>query len=116
MYARRFLIVVTIFTLLVVAAAFAIFQFGGTVLRQSFTPQGSYVPPPPASGPDYASAESWIARPDFEPRDNPALWWPANWPTPTLQARHAAVFPPDHLPSRRPLERAAPGGGERLAR
>lgn len=74
MYARRFLIAVTILTLLVVAGAFAIYQFGGTVLRRSFTPQGHYSPPPPLSGPDYSKPGSWIARPGFA--DNPAEWLP----------------------------------------
>ena len=74
MYARRFLLVITILTLLVVAGAVAVFQFGGSVLRQSFTPQGSYTPPPPRSGPDYALADSWIARPDIPA--NPAGWLP----------------------------------------
>ena len=89
MCARRFLIAVTILTLLAVAAAFAIFQFGGSVLRQSFTPQGHYAPPPPRSGPDYANADSWIARPDIP--DNAADWSPAGVAT-TQSDPAAAVF------------------------
>lgn len=89
MWARRFLIAVTIVTLLVVAFAFAMFQFGGTVLRQSFTPQGHYAPPPPRSGPDYAQADAWIARPDIA--DNPAEWLPPGV-TPVEARPAAAVF------------------------
>ncbi len=74
MCARRFLIAITILTLLVVAGAFAVFQFGGNLLRQQFTPVGHYAPPPPRSGPDYSQADSWIARPDIP--HNPALWLP----------------------------------------
>lgn len=92
MCARRFLIVVTILTLLVVGAAFAIFQFGGSVLRQSFTPKGHYAAPAPRSGPDYSSADAWIARPDFDAKDNPALWRPADWPPPAQELPLAAVF------------------------
>jgi len=92
MCARRFLVAVAILTLLAVAAAFAIHQFGGKILRQSFTPEGHYTPPPPRSGPDYSLRDAWIARPDIESKDNPALWWPENWPAPTLQTRHVAVF------------------------
>ena len=89
MCARRFLIAVTILTLLVVGAAFAIFQFGGAVLRQSFTPQGHFTQPPPRSGPDYSTREAWIARPDIP--GNPAEWLPAG--VPDLEARPgAAVF------------------------
>ena len=89
MLARRFLIAITILTLLMVAAAFAVFQFGGTVLRQSFTPEGHYTPPPPQSGPDYAKADSWIARPGN--RDNPSEWLPAGVVRPEASPR-AAVF------------------------
>jgi pimeloyl-ACP methyl ester carboxylesterase len=74
MYARRFLIAVTIVTLAVVAAAFLIFQFGGTVLRHSFTPKGHYVAPPPKSGPDYARRDAWIARPEIP--HNAGEWLP----------------------------------------
>jgi hypothetical protein len=74
MCARRFLVALTILTLVVVAGAFAIFQFGGSVLRREFTPQGHFVAPPPRSGPDYAKAESWIARPDIP--HNAAGWLP----------------------------------------
>ena len=72
MCARRFLMIVFVLTLLVVAAGFAIFQFGQSVLIKSATPKGHYVAPPPSSGPDYAKAVSWIARPDL--RDDPSRW------------------------------------------
>lgn len=89
MCARRFLIAVAILTLLAVAAAFAIHQFGGTVLRQSFTPEGRYTPPPPRSGPDYADAGSWIAKPEIP--GNASEWLPPG--VPQSQARPgAAVF------------------------
>ena len=89
MCARRFLIAVTILTLLVVAGAFAIFQYGGTVLRQSFTPKGSYAPPPPASGPDYSGSGAWIARP--VQADGPGQWLPPGVPRVESQPA-AAVF------------------------
>ena len=74
MCARRFLIVITFLTLLVVAGAFAIFQFGGSVLRGQFTPQGHFSAPPPSSGPDYTNPDSSIARPDIP--HNAAEWLP----------------------------------------
>lgn len=92
MCARRFLFVVFILTLLAVAAAFAMFQWGGSVLRERFTPEGPYVAPPPSTGPDYGKPDSWVARPGIEPKQNPAQWRPSNWPPPTLRTRPARAF------------------------
>jgi len=74
MCARRFLLAITILTLLVVAGAFAIFQFGGVVLLREFTPQGHYAAPEPDSGPDYSKADAWIARPEIP--HNASEWLP----------------------------------------
>ena len=74
MCARRFLVAITILTLLIVAGAFAVYQFGSGVLRHEFTPQGHYSAPPPHSGPDYTSSDSWIVRPDIP--HNAAQWLP----------------------------------------
>ena len=74
MCARRFLLAITILTLLVVGAAFALFQWGGSALRHIYTPQGHYSAPAPNSGPDYSKLDSWIARPGIA--DDPAKWLP----------------------------------------
>jgi hypothetical protein len=92
MCARRFLMIVVVLTLLVVAAAFAIFQYGDRVLVKSAVPQGHFQPPPEGGAPVYADRGLWLARPDMPGADDPSLWRPSNWPPPTNQARHAAVF------------------------
>src|SRR4051794_34665819 len=74
MCARRFLIVIFVLILLVVAAAFAIFQFGGRVLIKSAVPRGHFEAAAAGSGPDYTKAESWIARPGTN--DDPSKWLP----------------------------------------
>ena len=74
MCARRFLIAVFLLTLLAVAAAFAIFQYGGNVLLRQATPRGHFQAPAAGSGPDYSRPESWIARPGMA--RNPSLWLP----------------------------------------
>ncbi|MEO8175311.1 MAG: DUF3089 domain-containing protein [Sphingomicrobium sp.] len=74
MCARRFLFVVFLLTLLVVAGAVAIFQFGDKVLIRSATPTGHFTAPPVDSGPDYASDVSWLARPAMA--DDPSRWLP----------------------------------------
>lgn len=90
MCARRFLIAVTMLTLLVVAGAFAIFQFGGDVLKRQMVPRGQFEAPPPASGPDYSQVASWIAHPSLA--DDPSEWRPDGFPPPRLVPKRAAAF------------------------
>ena len=82
MCARRFLFVVFLLTLLAVGGAFAIFQFGDRVLIRNATPKGHFTAPPPASGPDYANAASWLARPGLP--DDPSQWRPTDDPRPLV--------------------------------
>jgi hypothetical protein len=88
MCARRFLLALTILTLIVVAGAFAIFQFGGNVLLRSATPKGHFEAPAPRSGPDYSSSASWVARPDIP--NNAGGWLPTGFER--TAAGKAAVF------------------------
>ncbi len=78
MWARRFLLAITILTLIVVVGAFAIYQFGGSVLLREATPKGHFEAPEPQSGPNYANSDSWIARPDIP--HNAAGWLPEGVP------------------------------------
>jgi hypothetical protein len=92
MWARRFLILVVVITLAVVAGAFLIFQFGADVLRQQTVPQGSYQEPPPNSGPDYSKLENWVAHPAMAERQNPARWLPGGGAPSSLVTGKAAAF------------------------
>jgi hypothetical protein len=74
MCARRFLIAIFVLTLLVVAGAFAIYQWGGQILLRSATPKGHFQAAEAGGGPDYALDASWIARPGIS--DNPGEWVP----------------------------------------
>jgi hypothetical protein len=89
MCARWFLFVVFILTLLVVAAGFAIFQFGDRVLVKTATPKGHYAAPPPSSGPDYADAPNWVAKPGLA--NDPSAWRPDGL-TASTASKDAAVF------------------------
>jgi hypothetical protein len=75
MYARRFLGCVFVTTLLVVAGAFAIYQWGGQVLVEQAVPRGHFEARAAGSGPDYTHPDAWIARPDI--RGNPSEWLPS---------------------------------------
>jgi hypothetical protein len=88
MCARRFLMIVIVLTLLVVAAGFAVYQWGGRVLLEQATPHGHFEAAAAGSGPDYSLAKSWVARPDVS--GDPSKWRPAGIPAGTN--RDAAVF------------------------
>ena len=74
MCARRFLLVVFVLILLTVAAAFAIFEWGGNVLIKQATPKGHFEPAKAGSAPDYTELDSWLARPDLA--TDPSRWLP----------------------------------------
>jgi hypothetical protein len=90
MCARRFLGCIFVLTLLVVAGAFAIYQWGGRALISQAVPEGHFAPAKAGGGPDYSQASSWIARPDIS--DNPSEWQPAGSAQPNSPAPIAQVF------------------------
>ncbi|HUG45975.1 MAG TPA: DUF3089 domain-containing protein [Sphingomicrobium sp.] len=92
MCARRFLVIVTILTLLAVAGAFAMFQFGGELLKRQMVPQGQFESPRPGSGPDYALPDDWIAHPELS--GDPSQWRPSGFspPDPAPEQRVSAFF------------------------
>ncbi|MCY7339063.1 MAG: DUF3089 domain-containing protein [Sphingomonas bacterium] len=90
MCARRFLLLIFWLTLIAVAGAFAIFQYGGRALTSMATPKGHYQAPPAQSGPDYALPANWIARPGTT--GDPSDWLPDGFGTPDLAARPAHAF------------------------
>lgn len=63
-----------VLTLIVVAIAFAFYQWGGNLLLKEATPKGHFEAAQAGSGPDYKEPSSWIARPGIA--NNPALWLP----------------------------------------
>ena len=79
MCARRFLIVIFVLTLLVVAGAFAIYQWGGNVLLKDATPKGHFEAPKAGGGPDYSKLDSWISNSELNSSgaDDPSSWLPA---------------------------------------
>ena len=90
MCARRFLIAIFVLTLLVVAGAFAVFQWGGQLLVRSATPKGHFEAQEAGAGTDYALPASWIARPGL-PND-PSQWLPDGAITEKVSASAALYF------------------------
>jgi hypothetical protein len=88
MCARRFLIVIFVLTLLIIAAAFAIFQLGGNVLLRSAVPNGHFQASAAGAGPDYAQPASWVAKPGLG--SDPSHWLPEGLSS--VPAGNAAIF------------------------
>lgn len=74
MCARRFLTIIFLLTLLAVAGAFAIYQWGGRVLVEQAVPKGHFEPAKAGGGPDYTQSSGWISRPG-QP-DDVSQWLP----------------------------------------
>jgi len=88
MYARRFLGCIVVVTLLTVAGAFAIYQWGGRVLLDQAVPKGHFQAAAAGSGPDYSQPANWVARPELA--DDLSRWSPAG--VATAHSGKAAVF------------------------
>ena len=111
MCARRFLILVFVLILLVIAGAFAIFQFGDRVLIRSAVPRGHYQAPAAGQGPDYTNASNWIARPGIA--KDPAHSRPVGEAAPgpvTTDARVFYLHPTTYLERDRWNAPLQPGG------
>jgi hypothetical protein len=80
--------VVFVLTLLVVAAGFAIYQWGGNILLRQATPRGHFAESAAGGGPDYSNAASWLARPGLA--NDPSLWLPDG--VQSAAAGKAAIF------------------------
>ncbi|MBW0008211.1 MAG: DUF3089 domain-containing protein [Sphingomonas sp.] len=87
MCARRFLTIIFVLTLIFVAGAFAIYQWGGRVLINQSVPKGHFEAAKAGGGPDYAKDDAWLSRPGL---NGPAEWTPAG--VESGNAKPAAVF------------------------
>ena len=90
MCARRFLLFIFCMILVFVAGAFAIYQFGGSVLMRGLTPQGHFASPRSRNGPDYRADASWLVKPGISP--DPSQWRPSAEGRSDPIAAGAAVF------------------------
>ena len=86
--ARKFLYLIAVLIMLVVAAAFAYRLFGAQLMRTAMVPSARFEAEPPVSASVYAKRSMWLARPDIP--HNPALWTPAGYQP--AAAPEAAVF------------------------
>jgi len=108
MCARRFLIIVLFLTLLVVAGAFAIFQYGSRVLVDQAVPKGHFEPAKAGAGPNYSDPLNWIARPGSP--DDPSQWRPSGVAETAGTAAVFFIHPTTYLNTDRWNASLMPGG------
>lgn len=77
MCARRFLTVILVLTLIIVAGSLAIYQWGGNILLKQAVPKGHFAAARAGGGPDYTKANAWVARPGLA--NDPSRWLPAGF-------------------------------------
>ena len=77
MLARRFLWIIAIIIMIVIAAAFVYSVFGNQLIRAALVPSVGYTPPPATGAPDYTLSKNWAARPDLA--STAARWAPAGY-------------------------------------
>ena len=73
MCARRFLTIIFVLTLIFVASAFAIYQWGGRLLINQAIPKGHFEAAKAGGGPDYSRNDAWLSRPGLA---GPEEWTP----------------------------------------
>lgn len=77
MLARRFLWIIAIITMIVIAAAFAYSLFGTQLIRTAMVPSVPFTATAAGKAPNYISPASWVARPDR--RTDAARWTPEGY-------------------------------------
>lgn len=80
MLARRFLWIIAILIMIVIAAAFAYSLFGERLITAAMVPSAEFKAPPAKDAPDYSQLAAWAAHP-AKPRDA-AHWTPAGYTAP----------------------------------
>jgi hypothetical protein len=94
--ARKFLYLVAILIVLVIAAAFAYRIWGVELMRSAMVPSAPFEAKPATAPSAYTRRGMWLARPDL-PR-NPALWTPPGYqPNPHPQAAVFFVHPTSYV-------------------
>jgi hypothetical protein len=77
MYARRFLWVIAILTMIVIAAAITYRLFGDRLMQWALVPSVEFTAPPASDTPDYTKLANWAAHPGL-PKD-PSRWAPEGY-------------------------------------
>ena len=103
MCARRFLLLIFWLTLIVVAAGFAIFQFGGQILQSQMVPKGHYVAAAARQRPRLCGGGK-LDRAARHGRRPVALAADGRCGHGRRAARGGVLHPPDDLSGARPLE------------
>lgn len=88
--ARKFLYLIVVLIVLVIAGAFAYRFFGNDLIRAALVPGEAFRAQPSVQSRAYDDRALWLARPDLP--GNPALWTPAGYTPARRAGQGAAVF------------------------
>ena len=87
--ARKFLIIIAVIIVLILAAGIGWSLFNERLMRAALVPHSAFTAPKAAPEGAYADTKMWIARPDIA--GNPALWLPPTFKD-TAAKGNAAIF------------------------
>lgn len=96
---RKFLYVIAILAVFVVAARLALIFFAEDLTELTFVPNGPFHDRPALAAEAYDDPRLWIARPDMRPGDDPARWTPpgADRPAERLPAAVFFIHPTSYI-------------------
>ncbi|MDB5724666.1 MAG: hypothetical protein JWQ16_1420 [Novosphingobium sp.] len=89
--ARKFLYIVAILAVLIIATLFALRLWPGKLSEWALVPDHGYEQPAPVAANRYADPKMWISRPDRGPAD-PARWLPQGAPKDAAPVAAAVFF------------------------
>ena len=89
---RKFLYVVAVFVVLLIAGAFALRIWGDDLARTAFVPSGRFVEQDALAGNAYADTAMWLSHPRFTAATDPAHWRPEGGGPRAADAPAFAVF------------------------
>ena len=98
MAARRFLWVIAIIVMIVIAAAFIYRLFGTQIMRVAMVPSVGFAESKRAPDPVYGNAAGWLAHPQLP--SNPARWAPEGFKAAPMPGAHAFYITPTAYLSR----------------
>jgi hypothetical protein len=92
MLARRFLYLIAVLIVLILALGMTWTLMQDRLMRMAFVPSGAFAAMPSSTAPDYAKPAAWLARPGLP--DDPSRWLPQGSPANATPGAEVFYIPP----------------------